>query len=79
MCGFGIMLSSKLKTLVGFYAPIITNTLCLQCHGKPGSDIKPKVLASLKDLYPNDMAKGYDANQVRGLWSIDFKDEHQAK
>ncbi len=61
--------------MVSFYAPIITNNMCLQCHGKPGSDIKPDVLASIKNLYPEDKAQEYNANEVRGIWSIDFKEE----
>jgi len=65
----------KENGMVSFYAPITTNTMCLQCHGKPETDIKPEVLASLKNLYPDDRAKGYGANEVRGIWSIDFKEE----
>jgi cytochrome c553 len=55
-----------------FYYPILTNSMCLQCHGKP-SVVKSDVMASIKKLYPNDMAIGYDVNQVRGIWSISFK------
>ncbi len=55
-----------------FYYPILTNSMCLQCHGK-SSDIKPDVLASITSLYPDDVAMGYDVNQVRGIWSISFK------
>lgn len=55
-----------------FYYPILTNSMCLQCHGKP-SAIKPEVMPSITDLYPNDMATGYDVNEVRGIWSITFK------
>lgn len=55
-----------------FYYPIVTNSMCLQCHGTPQKQIKPDVLEKLKNLYPKDSAKGYDANQVRGIWSITF-------
>jgi len=54
---------------VHFYAPIKTNPLCLQCHGK---QLQPNLVAKLKDLYPDDLAIGYDDNQVRGIWSITF-------
>jgi cytochrome c2 len=57
---------------VKFYYPIKTNSMCLQCHGKPTSDIKPITLAEIKKLYPNDLAIGYNENQVRGIWSITF-------
>ncbi|AWM12950.1 hypothetical protein DI487_03085 [Flavobacterium sediminis] len=56
---------------VHFYYPIETNTMCLQCHGKP-ENIKPEVLKKLKTLYPNDLATGYAENEVRGIWSITF-------
>ena len=54
---------------VRFYAPIRTNQLCLQCHGK---QLQPDLIAKLKDLYPNDLAIGYEDSQVRGIWSIIF-------
>ncbi len=55
-----------------FYYPIVTNSMCLQCHGEPKQNIKPEVLAEIKNLYPKDMAKGYKVNQLRGIWSITF-------
>lgn len=58
-----------------FYYPIVTNTMCLQCHGKPKEQIQPATLHKLAELYPKDKAKGYDANQVRGIWSITFKNK----
>ncbi|MBR9758408.1 MAG: DUF3365 domain-containing protein [Algicola sp.] len=58
---------------VKFYAPITTNTMCIQCHGTPGQDIKPEVYSRIKQLYPNDLAVGYDVDQVRGLWEITMK------
>ena len=58
-------------TKVHFYYLIPTNTMCLQCHGKP-ENIKPEVLKKIKLLYPNDLATGYNENEVRGIWSITF-------
>jgi len=57
---------------VHFYYPIITNGMCLQCHGKMDEQIKPEVASRIDALYPDDKAKGYDVNQVRGMWSIVF-------
>ncbi len=57
---------------VNFYYPIITNALCLQCHGKPNEQIQPETLMMLKKLYPEDEAIGYDVDEVRGIWSINF-------
>ena len=56
---------------VQFYYPIPTNSMCLQCHGKT-ENIKPDVQKKIKALYPNDLAVGYNENEVRGIWSITF-------
>ncbi len=60
----------KGKGEVHFYAPIKTNDLCLQCHGKLTAEVQSKI----KELYPDDLATGYEVNQVRGIWSITFKE-----
>lgn len=57
---------------VDFYYPISTNSMCLQCHGKPNQQILPETLGALKNLYPTDQATGYDINEVRGIWAINF-------
>lgn len=57
---------------INFYYPITTNTMCLQCHGKPNEQITSSTLSTLKNLYPEDRATGYDIGQVRGMWSIHF-------
>ena len=57
---------------VKFYYPIKTNSMCLQCHGTPTSDIKSTTLAQIDKFYPKDLAIGYSENQVRGIWSITF-------
>jgi len=57
---------------VYFYYPIVTNTMCLNCHGTPNKDITPKVYQSLSELYPRDKAVGYGPDEVRGIWSIVF-------
>lgn len=61
--------------ITDFYSPIVTNTMCLNCHGVPGTNIDPKVTQILNDKYPYDQATGYKENEVRGIWSISFKDE----
>ncbi len=57
---------------VRFYFPIKTNAMCLQCHGKQGEDIRLSTYNRIKSLYPSDEAIGYEANQIRGMWSIQF-------
>jgi hypothetical protein len=82
MKGFGIDLSEgneltpKLVTKddsVIFYKPIITQSLCLNCHGEPGKEITFRNDSIIQSLYPRDKAVGYRENQLRGLWRIGFK------
>lgn len=56
---------------VGYY-PIMTNAMCLQCHGKPEADIEANTLAKLASLYPEDKAKGYGPNELRGIWVVEM-------
>ena len=58
---------------VHFYYPIPTNQMCLQCHGTPNKQIKPEVMTLIDNLYPEDLAKGYDENEVRGIWNVVFE------
>jgi hypothetical protein len=53
-----------------YYFPIVTNNLCLQCHGVSGQDVAPEVGARLAALYPDDQAMGYGPNELRGLWKV---------
>lgn len=52
-----------------YYAPIITNTMCLKCHGNKSEIDSYNIIAN---LYPDDLATGYKSNEVRGIWSIKF-------
>lgn len=56
---------------IGYY-PIETNKMCLQCHGKTDSDIKPSTVEKIGKLYPNDKATGYGENQIRGIFVVDM-------
>lgn len=58
------------QNMVNFYYPIITNDLCLKCHGKPDKEIQSNTLQTIKKLYPDDKAIGYGIGEVRGIWSI---------
>ncbi|TXD50826.1 MULTISPECIES: DUF3365 domain-containing protein [unclassified Polaribacter] len=63
----------KNATNVSVYYPITTNGMCLQCHGKPKEQISGSTIEALSKLYPNDLAVGYDINEIRGVWSVSFK------
>ena len=53
-----------------YYFPIVTNTMCLQCHGTPGAEVKQLTLEQLKNYYPQDKAVEYGPNEIRGLWKV---------
>ena len=52
---------------------------CLKCHGKPDIDIAQGTLKKINQLYPNDLAKGYKLDDLRGLWKIEFDNTTQQK
>jgi mono/diheme cytochrome c family protein len=57
------------EQVVGYY-PIVTNGMCLQCHGEAGSQISAATLALIERLYPEDKATGYGVNELRGLFVV---------
>lgn len=54
------------------YYPILTDKMCLQCHGKPKEEILPKTWSKIKSLYPKDLAIGYGEKELRGIWVVEF-------
>lgn len=58
--------------MVGYYL-IMTNAMCLQCHGDPKENINRKTLDALKRLYPEDQGTGYSTNELRGIWVIEME------
>lgn len=63
---------SELNDEIHVYYPIITNNMCLQCHGKPNQTVDKEALDKISQLYPKDKALGYNINEIRGIWSITF-------
>ena len=57
--------------MVGYYA-IVTNPMCLQCHGEKNVTIEPETYKKIKALYPSDKATGYVANELRGMWVVEM-------
>lgn len=57
--------------MVGYY-PIITNQMCLQCHGKVSTDINTATLKKINKLYPKDQATGYGENEIRGIFVVEM-------
>jgi len=56
-------------TVVGYY-PIVTNGMCLNCHGVEGTDISPATQAVIDERYPQDRATGYGEKELRGLFVV---------
>lgn len=54
------------------YVPIMTNGMCLQCHGEPSKTLSQQTFDKINELYPNDKAVGYGADQLRGIWVIEM-------
>lgn len=70
----GPLVSSRGPDVITYYAPIVLNLpLCLNCHGEPGTDIQPEVVAAINEIYPADEATGFASGELRGLWRVDFK------
>lgn len=57
------------------YYPIITNPLCMNCHGAVDKDIDPATLEVIREQYPQDKATGYTVPEVRGAWVVSFSDQ----
>ncbi|MGF1456958.1 MAG: DUF3365 domain-containing protein [Alphaproteobacteria bacterium] len=48
-------------------APIMTGGLCLTCHG---AQIDPDLAAEIDRLYPNDRARGFALDSLRGAFTV---------
>jgi hypothetical protein len=46
---------------------IPTAALCLNCHGE---NVPAEVDAKLKELYPNDQARGFQEGDLRGAFTL---------
>jgi len=51
-----------------FVKAIPTGQPCLNCHG--GDDVAPEVVAKLAELYPEDRARGFSVDQMRGVFTL---------
>lgn len=53
----------------GYVAPIVTQPMCLTCHGE---DLAPGVAAKLDALYPEDRAVGFRPGDLRGVFWVEY-------
>lgn len=58
--------------MVGYY-PIVSNGMCLQCHGTQGKEITQETAMAIEASYPQDQATGYDVNELRGVFVVTMK------
>lgn len=76
MIANGDTLQPQLEALPGnqflYTRPILTQGMCLTCHGQPNEEIKPGDLALIQSMYPQDSATGFEFGQLRGAWSVTF-------
>ena len=60
---------------VKYYAPILTQEKCLTCHGTVGKEVHKQTDSLIKNLYPADLATGFHAGDLRGVWKVTFKEK----
>lgn len=60
------------KHYVGYY-PILTNNMCLQCHGNTQTEISTETYTLIKSKYPDDKAVNYGSNELRGIWVVQWR------
>ena len=53
----------------GYVEPIVTQPLCLACHGQA---LPEDVSTRLRELYPDDRAVGFRAGDLRGVFWAEF-------
>ncbi|MEO1053991.1 MAG: DUF3365 domain-containing protein [Bacteroidota bacterium] len=53
---------------------MLNNPLCLNCHGEVGTQISTDTHQLIEELYPEDNAIGHKLGDMRGIWSITFRE-----
>lgn len=56
----------------GYVEPIVVQPLCVTCHGNA---IPTDVAARIRELYPDDRAIGFDVDDFRGVFWVEFPAE----
>ncbi|MGI9592228.1 MAG: c-type heme family protein [Myxococcota bacterium] len=53
----------------GYVEPILTQPLCLTCHGEA---LAPEVAERIAALYPEDRAVGFRVGELRGVFWVEY-------
>ena len=61
---------------ISFYSPIYTKGLCVVCHGQVGNTIAEADYKTILEKYPEDKAIDYSVDELRGMWSLIFKNKN---
>ncbi len=70
LAGYSLPISVELEDgRYGYIEPIMTQPMCLTCHGE---DLQPEVAEKLAQLYPEDRATGFAAGDFRGVFWVEF-------
>jgi hypothetical protein len=56
------------------YQPIITQQLCMKCHGDP-STFAPELISLIEKHYPDDQATGFTEGSLRGVFKVIFAED----
>lgn len=56
----------------GYVEPIVTQPLCLVCHG---TSVSPPVAEAIAERYPEDQATGFETGDLRGVFWISWTEE----
>ncbi len=56
------------------HSPILMKEFCLQCHGRVNMEIREADYALIKEQYPKDGATGYRVGDLRGMWTVYFRE-----
>jgi hypothetical protein len=54
---------------IGYVEPIVTQPLCLTCHG---DSLSPELQAALAAQYPDDRATGFAPGELRGVFWVEY-------
>ena len=57
---------------VYYYAPIVVQTFCLQCHGTKDNGLARNTIEEIFKRYPKDKAFNYEAGDLRGMWVVEL-------
>jgi hypothetical protein len=57
-----------------YYRPMTIAPPCLNCHGNP-DNMDPEVRRAVETAYPDDLATGYEAGDLRGLVRVSVSEE----